>query len=46
MGPSAALCENIGHTYSSLGDLDKVVLLSINFLLLSDSMYCAGIQLL
>jgi len=23
IGKSAALCENIGHTYSSLGDLDK-----------------------
>mmetsp|Transcript_14143 Transcript_14143/g.23533 ORF Transcript_14143/g.23533 Transcript_14143/m.23533 type:complete len:512 (+) Transcript_14143:124-1659(+) len=23
VGPSAALCENIGHTYSSLGDLPK-----------------------
>ena len=23
VGGSAALCENIGHTYSSLGDLDK-----------------------
>eukprot|EP00667_Euglena_gracilis_P009805 EG_transcript_9968 len=23
MGPSCALCENIGHTYSSMGNLDK-----------------------
>jgi tetratricopeptide (TPR) repeat protein len=23
MGPSAALCENIGHTYSSIGDLEE-----------------------
>lgn len=23
VGPSAALCENIGHTYSSLGNLEK-----------------------
>ena len=23
VGPSAALCENIGHTYSSMGNLDK-----------------------
>lgn len=23
MGPSAALCENMGHTYSSLGDFQK-----------------------
>jgi tetratricopeptide (TPR) repeat protein len=23
VGPSAALCENIGHTYSSMGDLDR-----------------------
>eukprot|EP00668_Euglena_longa_P038688 GGOE01049744.1.p1 GENE.GGOE01049744.1~~GGOE01049744.1.p1 ORF type:complete len:396 (-),score=155.40 GGOE01049744.1:283-1470(-) len=23
MGPSSALCENIGHTYSSMGNLDK-----------------------
>ena len=23
VGPSAALCENIGHTYSSMGDLNK-----------------------
>lgn len=26
LGPSAALCENIGHTYSSMGKLDEVVL--------------------
>ena len=24
VGASAALCENIGHTYSSLGDLQQV----------------------